>query len=409
MKLIKSIQEKYLRYFDVILYITIFTIFISSLKLYIPLFALNILMVLTLILTGDIKLKLSKWQISVVIFMIWSLITSAFALLIFKYTVDVTILIKLILNMTFLLVVSLVINQKHIDFNFKKLINFLEFIIIINFLQISLIYVFGGLTQEFINGGLTKSSDNAYVISVFYNVIGAESKNIWAGKFALFYGIYLYVTTFDEFPTKSIVKWFYIVIGTLTLLLLLSRTAQIAVIIPIIFICLYSIKNMNYKSKIAMYFVFFVAVIFAAILFFNKFFHVKFDMSDGGYTRLYIWQKFFKGVWSTNFIMGNGIGSSGRFIENIAQRPESNLHNVYFNIFFEMGIIGFMSYITFLICFIKEVVPKNKIIRALFTVAVPFLITTFLQYLGFDNDIIMVFILLLILKEQKAPRNLHIN
>ncbi|MBB6713501.1 O-antigen ligase family protein [Clostridium gasigenes] len=402
MKFIKNIQEKYLRYFDIILYITIFTVFIASLRLYIPIFALNIIIVVTLILTGDIKLKFSKWQIAVITFMLWSIISSIFAILIFKHTVDINTLVKLNLNMMFLLTTSLVIEQKSIEFNKKKFMNFLEFIIIINFIQILLIYVFGGLVNEFINGSLTQKSDTAYVISAFYNVIGAESKNIWAGKFLLFYTVYLYVITFDEFIISKVRKYIHIIIGILTLLLLLSRTAQIAVIIPIIFIGFYSIRNIQYKYKVAVYFAFAIGIVIVMTIFFNKFFHIKFDMTDGGYTRLYIWQKFFENVYNTNFVIGNGIGYSKQFIETVINRTESNLHNVYFNIFFEMGIIGVTSYITFLIAFAKEVMTKNKIITTLFIVVVPFVITTFLQYLGFDNDIIMVFILLLILK-QKNP------
>lgn len=407
MNLIKNAQRKYLQYFDVVIYATIFSIFIANFKLYIPMFALNIFMVFTLVLTGDIKLKFKTWQIAVIAFMTWSIISSAISMFLLKNTIDIATVIKLNLNMLFLLATSMVIYEKSISFGTGKLMNFLEFIIIINFIQILSIYVFGGLLSQFISGGLTESSDTAYYISSFYNVIGSESKNIWAGKFALFFTFYLYIITFDDFIISKLRKTIHIVMGILTLLLLLSRTAQMAIIIPIIVVMFYLIKDIPRKYKIAIYSIFILGTIFVMFIFFTKFFHIKFDVTDGGYTRLLIWQSFLQNVWDTNFIMGNGIGCSGDFIQNIVGRSESNLHNVYFNIFFEMGMIGFASYITFLIAFAKDVVVKNRMLNLFLIIIIPFGITTFLQYLGFDNDIIIVFIFLLILKKKHMNKDFH--
>ena len=396
MKLLKKIQLGYLKNFESILYLTIFSIFFIPLKLYIPLFGINILLVLTLLLTGELRLNLSKWQISIILFMIWSIINSSLAMFIFKTDISIGTLVKLNLNMAFLLSASIVLQHRKISINKEKLINFLEFIIIINFIQIILIYILGGLVGMLFSNALMQSSDSAYAISSYYNVIGASNKNIWAAKFAFIYIIYIYLTSSENIKLNKIRKVIHIIIGLITTFLLLSRTAQIAIILPLLFIIFYSIRNINYKYKIIIYVIFSVLSIFAGVVLFNKFFHIKFDMTDGGYTRLYIWVEAIKNIWKSHWITGNGIGYSEYFIQTVVGRTESNLHNVYLNIFFEMGLMGIGAYISFLVFYFKEIINKSNIVKVIFTLLIPFGVITMLQYLGFDNDIVMFFILILV-------------
>ena len=401
MRLLSKIQLGYLKHFESILYLTIFSIFLIPLKLYVPLFAINILLILMLILTGEVKIKLSKWQIAVILFMIWSIINSALAMFVFKTTVSIGTLIKLNLNMAFLLSTSIVLKDKRIKIKKGKLINFLEFIIIINFIQIILIYILGGLVGMLFSNALMQSSDSAYAISAYYNVIGATNKNIWAAKFALIYIIYIYLTSNEGIKLNKIRKLIHIIIGLTTTFLLLSRTAQIAIILPLLFIIFYSIRNINYKYKVIIYFIFAVLSIFVGFVLFDKFFHIKFDMTDGGYTRLYIWGEAIKNIWNSHWITGNGIGYSGHFIETVVDRTESNLHNVYLNIFFEMGLMGIGAYISFLVFYFKEIINKSDIVKVIFTLLIPFGAITMLQYLGFDNDIVVFFILILVCNKCK--------
>ena len=53
---LKRIQDNYLKYFDKVFYITLFSIFLVDIKLYIPIFLINILLILTLIYSNEIKL-----------------------------------------------------------------------------------------------------------------------------------------------------------------------------------------------------------------------------------------------------------------------------------------------------------------------------------------------------------------
>lgn len=396
MKLLEKFQLGYLNNFESILYLTIFSIFFIPIKLYVPLFAINILFVLMLLLTGELKLNLSKWQIAVMLFIGWSIINTALSIFIFKTDISIGSLIKLNLNMTFLIAASMVLKDERININKERLVNFLEFIIIINFIQIVLIYILGGLVGMLFSNALMQSSDSAYAISSYYNVIGAANKNIWAAKFTFLYIIYIYLTSNESINLNKKRKLIYIIIGVITTLLLLSRTAQLAIILPLLFIAFYSIRNINLKYKVAIYSIFAVLSAVLGFILFDKFFHIKFDMTDGGYTRLYIWGEAIKNIWKSHWITGNGIGYSAHFIETVIDRTESNLHNVYLNMFFEMGLIGVGAYISFLIFYFKEIINKSNIVKIIFTLVIPFVAITMLQYLGFDNDIVMLFILILV-------------
>lgn len=410
MEFINKIQEKYINYFQYNLYLMIFACFLADIKIYVPLFAINSFIIVFLILKKEVKIKFSKWQVALLIFILWALLNSLIAVTIFKYHVSFKYLIKLTLNMTFLLLSSIIIESGKIKFEKIKFINFMEFIIIINFIQIILIYIIGNLIGVFINGTLTQNSSTAHAISAFYTFIGAfQDKNIWAGKFTLFFVTYLYMCCEESIVINRKRKIVHILIGMFTLLLLLSRTNQIAIVVPVIFMIFYLIRKINYKYKIAIVSFVGILVLGSIIIYLNKFFHINFDLNDGGFSRLVIWDNLFKHFRETNWIIGNGIGYSADFIRDVVGRTESNLHNVYLNIFFELGVIGIFSYIMFLILFIKSISNEKNVIKSLSLLVAPFLVITSLQYMGFDNDIIMPIIIILVINNFKANKLVGIN
>lgn len=392
-----NLRDKSNTKYEIFIYFVLFSIFIRDFKIYIPLFALNIAYVIYLIFKREIRINVRKWNVTLVLFIIWTVINTGIAAFIFKHEINYSNVIKLLLNMSFLLSAYFVIDGTGMKLHKKTLVRFLEFIILINFIQIIYIYFDGKLFNAFFSGALTKSSDAAYTISSYHNIIGAENKNIWATKFALIYMAYLYICTFNNFQINLIEKISFIILGIITILLLLSRTAQIAIIIPILFLIFYSMRNLNYKYRIGIYAISGIMFLGALIVFFDKFFHIKFNMTDGGFTRLYIWKEFLMSVFDTNFIVGNGIGYSAYFIQDILGRFESNLHNVFLNIFFELGIVGIVLYITFIIQFFKDFITKRNILRNLFMVIIPMAVIVCLQYLGYDNDLVVTLTLLIII------------
>lgn len=395
------LKEKINKKYDILLYSTIFSIFITNLKIYIPLFLFNILYGIYLMKDFRIKISISKWKKYLSIFILWAILNSFIVIVFRQNNINYISLIKIILNMSFLIVVATVIESPIIYFNKKDLFKFLELIILVNFFQIIIIYFKGGLFDDFIRGSLTKSSDAAYTIGTFNNIFGGENKNIWASKFTFFYLLYLYtISVFKSYCKKEkIEKIIFSMLGLITIVLLLSRTSQIAIIIPLIFISFSIINIIDKKYRNYIYISLIIFMFIILFIFFNKFFHIKFDNTDGGFTRLILWKESMLNLFSTNFLTGNGIGYSKNFIENIIMRSESNLHNVFLNIIFELGVIGILIYVKFIYEFIKENFSKQKILNGVCILFVPVLIICNLQYLGYDNDIICFMVLMIIINK----------
>lgn len=120
-------------------------------------------------------------------------------------------------------------------------------------------------------------------------------------------------------------------------------------------------------------------------------------MTDGGFTRLYIWKQSAIEFCKKYFMIGGGIGSTKYFIQGTLGRFESNVHNIFLNIFFEFGLIGFCIYTKFLFEFLKNVF-RNKLFKNIFVIVIPMLIIVSLQYLGYDNDLMVLIMLSIINK-----------
>ncbi len=391
--LINKIEKNYIY----LLYLSIFSIFIASFKIYVVLFGLSIAFGLAIMINNKSRVRINKWQIALAVFISWSIVNSLIEIIFFHRMIDISMLIKININLIFLIVATMTITTLDLKINKEKLLILMEMIILANFLQIAYIYISGGLLGDLIGGTLTKNSDSAYVISTYNIIIGADNKNIWASKFLLIFIAYLYslITVYSKkYKTRNII---YGILGTITIFLILSRTSQLALIVPLVFLVFYSIRGINRKYKVIIYSGCGIIVALGIAILINKFFHISFDMTDGGFTRLYIWNKFITNVFDTHFMLGNGLGYSRTFIAEVVQRQESNLHNVYMNLFFELGLAGILSYIAFLVFFVKENIKKNNVFKFIFIVIIPFLITTSLQYLGFDNDLVAMFILILII------------
>ena len=189
--------------------------------------------------------------------------------------------------------------------------------------------------------------------------------------------------------------------GLIIILLLLSRTSQLAVLAPILFLGIYNLKKVKYKYKKIIIPIIILCGIGSLIVLFDKFFHIKFDMSDGGFTRLYIWKESIIESFNNNFIFGSGIGSSGVFVRNILMRSESNLHNVMINTLFELGAVGLIIYTTAIVAFVKKNFRRKDIIKNILVIGIPISIIFNLQYLGYDNDMVIFAVLICIFNSHK--------
>lgn len=390
--------------FEWLIYLSIISIFIANIKIYIPVFAGTIMYFVYVIKKEKLKLKIKKWNKSLTIFMLIGILSTGVSIITNGMKIDLTLLIKLILNLSYLLAIGVFVETKNIEFNKQRLVMVIEIIIILNFIQVIYLYLSRGLLDEFLSGTLTKSSDSAYILNGT-NVIGEINKNIWASKLAIVYVFYVYVASNKIYNIKKIRKISVLLAGGIAILLILSRTAQLAIIIPIVYLVFKGINQLKPKIKIPIFIGSTIIVIIIGFIFFTKFFHISFDMTDGGYTRLVIWMNTGNELIKTNFVIGNGIGYSSYFIQNVIGRSESNVHNVFLNILFEFGVIGIVVYFKFLYELLKENIKYFKVDK-LVMIILPIFIICNLQYLGYDNDLVIGFVLIMIINKIESNKNL---
>lgn len=401
-KLYNILNQRYM----LLIYLSIFSIFITPVKVYVPVFAVVIFISLIICMKEKIN-KIEIWQKILIFFLIWAVLNYFIHLFFYKDYSNLNLLIKFILNITYLISVSMVIPVKITKENFSWFIVLTEVVIIANFLQLIIIYINGNLFPDFFNGNLTNSSESAYVVSKFYTLIGAVSKNIWSTKLVFINIIYLYLISNKLVKLLNCKTIVTLLMGGITIILLLSRTGQVAILAAYVLFIFNNIFELNKKYRYVFYSICTLGIIIFMYIFFSKFFHLSFNMTDGGFVRLLIWKESLIALMNGNWILGNGFGSPARVIAEVLHRKESNFHNVLLNMAFELGIVGIGLYIGFLINFFRSQINKENIRLLVGNILIPMIIILSLQYIGYDNDIIILLVMILIVGMMtKKERNI---
>ncbi len=120
---------------------------------------------------------------------------------------------------------------------------------------------------------------------------------------------------------------------------------------------------------------------------------------DGFLGRLTLWLYFYfaaPGFSWQQVIFGHGVSAVTGFVSRAF--PENNLHNVFLNQFFDLGLIGLVLYTSFLVFSFRFLGSRR---RWLFAPAVLVIISS--QYFGFDPEL-MLFFAMSVLVGQKYPR-----
>lgn len=387
-------------YIDILYSLSIISIFLIS-KIYPVIFSAFIGAGLYSIIKKErIDLRRYKWIVLSIIFMILSLIVSLIhnQLSILNY-------IKLFINISFL-IVSYLVYKDSLDENLiNKIILLIKIIILINFVQIMWIYLSNGLFKVvFLDGGL-ENSDTRYVVSQYKTFIGAESKNIWSSKLAFIQLIYLYYVSSKGNIDKK--DWGLIIVSAINILLLLSRTGQVCYFIGLGYFVIYKLlNNKNEKIRNISKIVGLLSVVLLGFVFIDKFLNIKFDNTDGGFIRLIYWKTFFIHIWDTSFIFGNGMLYTSNFLQEYSPYyiGENNMHNVILNTWLDFGLVGLFTYIGFMGQYIYIAINKKIDLNNLFILILPLIATLMLQYLGYDNDIVIYLTLIYIVN--KSSQNM---
>ncbi|MDA1789014.1 O-antigen ligase family protein [Bacillus cereus group sp. BY5-1LC] len=274
---------------------------------------------------------------------------------------------------------------------------YLELIIILSSIQIIYVYVVQNIPfTYFLN---IQSSIDAYAITrTVEPIFGHSNKNIWASKLFLIQLIYVYFILNGKIKIREFLILF---LSISNIVLLLSRTAQIAMVIPLVYVFYKKIFSRN--SYIRFFSLFLVPLLLIGLigLVTDVILRVGDPSEDGGASRIALWKAFFENFNQTNYLVGNGLYSSYQFLmEYVPHLVNTNMHNFIINIAMETGILGVIIYILFFVFLFKSLLlnlGKYKI-EFLLVFILPVVIILSLQYLGYDNDIVLYFALLFLIK-----------
>ena len=230
----------------------------------------------------------------------------------------------------------------------------------------------------------------AYAVNTIHTFWGG-GKNIYASKiFLTFIGVY--AITKERGDT---IATYILVLTGIAIYTTLSRTSFLAFLI-FVFIC-------YFKKRFILGYIVFSMSVGAYII--PKFFHFSMDANvDGGASRLILWSGTLLHLSDIPFF-GYGLGNATIFITTkIGPRLESNVHNMILNTYIERGIFMWVDLIWVFGCIyligVKYQLQKSVKLALISS----FLVVVFLQYLGYDNDLVCLFSLLLVWYLQKRRK-----
>lgn len=338
--------------------------------------------------------KIKKECILIIFLLVFSIGNYIF---IFKDLDNFQYILKLTINFGFLL--SFFILKRKYDI--KKIITLIKILIILTFIQILIVYYFKDINLLYFFK--INNSSEAYLVDIDQVpfLFAAENKNIWSTKILFLEIIFMFYSY-----KNNISNYFFNILIILNCLLLTSRTGYLALLIFIIFQFFLVIIKKYKKNRKVLIIIFegvFFTLLFNINLIFQKFLRIDFNnlekylslKHDGGVSRITNWIIFLKYFDKTDFLKGIGIGNTQKFLLYYGGYPDGNMHNFIFNTFLEQGIIIGIIYILFHYLFIKKVIKVFKWDSLL--LLVPFYAVISLQYLGYDNDIVIYISLVYIL------------
>lgn len=351
-----------------------------------PIIMISLIFINIFYFIKDVKIK--NYQFILIIFLLYSLIIYFFTPMNNQKNENT---FKLLLNLSYFLMSGYFFKRlslKQTNIFFKNICKCIFILIILNLIQVVLIYLYENI--EFLKIFYLKTSDDAYIIN-FKNIpmiVGNENKNIWSSKVAFLGVLNIFI---KRNILKEDVSIFFYFLFNITILLFLSRTGILMVTLYEGLLFLEYLKKKNKYIKNCIYFILFIPSIYIFRILYFKIFRINFNnMNDGGITRLFNWNLFRLHFFQENFIFGIGLGGTPNFLEKYNSiLIDGHMHNVIINIFLELGIIGGVIYSLLLTLIAVELIKEFK--TKSLSLIIPCGVVLMLQYMGYDNDVIVYF------------------
>ncbi|SFB49241.1 O-antigen ligase family protein [Algoriphagus aquimarinus] len=322
------------------------------------------------------KLNFCKWSIALAVF-------STYAVL--SYLINypgeplaLTNIIKLVINFLFLFFAINWLGCRDNESLISMLDSVLLAVLALSLVQL-LIY-----HQAYDFKLITGSDSSGQASSLYRNSLyywGLDDKNMFGARIALigFSFICIPIVLKNRLSIWRIL--FVFLIGFLSL----SRTPIVALLLGVFFLIWISVEK---KWKIGLL----VLVALALPLILQKVIRVDSltSSNDGMGIRLVYWKAFFQ-HFNAISPLGNGFLSAPEFLGSYADfyRGEPHIHNTFLSTYLELGIVGFFSFLAFLVWFIQDCWQKTVNSKLWIALLIPILSIMMILYSGYDNDVVI--------------------
>ncbi|QXF36026.1 hypothetical protein CE143_24720 [Photorhabdus luminescens] len=310
--------------------------------------------------------------------------------------------IKLTINNIALIILFIILCNSNLSSRTPNYIStFCFFVVLINSTQLFFDIYSHNIWLLPFNLETSASSD---ILNEIPRLIGEQNKNIWASKVVLIYAIHVSLFSFRferskfRFILSSAFCTFFIFYSC-------SRTAQFIFSLSL----MVNVTMSNFFSKKNKFIIFFIitaAFFYAYLSQEHRYSHLDFSNlssghnGDGFKARIILWMTLFNAIYDFSFLnimTGHGILFASRL--NGWVFAESNMHNVFLNMFVDIGVIGLVLYTLSLISLYFFLPLRDKFsnnLRLKISLFFPLLFCMLVQYTGYDFDVISYIALSLI-------------
>lgn len=381
-----------------------FSLFVALVPIYVPIFWIFIVMSLWFFLSEKSKVIDTRALVLIVLALSFMGLAS---FIFFKYREQssFSIYFKILTNYSFFAAAVLMLAVVRLRTYLKWFEALFITVLVLSFLQVLGKVIWFNLWM--LPFSIEDSSD-AFAISQGITLFGNAQKNIWATKIAFFGSLYFSACYFRIFRCSSMLWHFLIAMWVFTLFYIASRTGQVVMVLFFLGLFWYSvIKKLPWYWRFLMVFAFCIFLWLFVPWFIERLLRLDesvFDVAaqghggDGFKARIKLWIYLLTHLSDFNHFRGNGVMFLDHFFEGVFH--ESNIHNVFATIWIDLGLLGFLLFLT-LAARVLGLVGASSSFFVL--VGIPFLASLMVQYLGYDNDLVVYLSLALLLAD------LHFN
>jgi hypothetical protein len=359
----------------------LFCLSVAAMFLPIKIYPVVFMLAATYFLWETKKVLAEKWAFALAVFGVYALIS--FWLHYTGQTFELTNIIKLAVNFIFLY--AAVVWMHHRDNS--RLLQLLDYTFILIFILVALqLWVYHQAMGYRLVGGSTSSGQASVLYNKSLFFWGLDDKNMFGARIALL-GFVFILLPLVLFKRVSMIR---IVLIFALAFLSLSRTPIVALLIGL-GLLFWMVSGKWWRLAL-------VAIILGVTPYVLQKV-IRIDnitaSNDGMGVRLVYWKAFF-GNFENISPLGNGFMSAPEFLSTHADffHGEPHIHNTFLSTYLELGIIGFASYLLFLVFFFKFCYQKHPDSCYWLLTIAPLVAIMMILYSGYDNDLILYLILI---------------